>query len=547
MDERDNAHLATPAKKGQPAGLTIAGKAALPEAQARQTTTADNMEDQMRQTLQQMGKLPPDGTAEAVPQNGPEPIGGKIPSPFDERRNTQRSTADIMSTRQKQVTSESMIKRAGLNPEGFNEELGLVTFSDPTNRSPKVAALKVEDLLQGGPEAAKAEMQRVLSQPEPIRAGKNVAKEPQQPAGVARGVVPPSSLQRGDTGFVHPRDVQLRPKEFQYKKNVNERDVTNQFVGNKFNEDLMGIVHTFKDPETGELAAVNGHHRVDMAQTDNAPRIRVHVLDTDNPVHAKGLGALQNIAEGNGTAYDAAVFLKQSKFTPEELKNMGISLSAPKVESGLALSRLDHSILEKVGTGEISESRGAAIGKATSDPATQQGILDVLAKREAGGRTVPDATVAEIGRIAEHAGNYSENTLSLFGPEQKTNSLILDVADVSAFVKREIMREKSVFGSVANEDKAQKLSKAGNTINTGENQRISKEAALAAEVYDKLSLSKGPINDAIVNAARRIRNGEDAAKVKAQAYEAVRREISTAIPGGSGSNREALPEEQGPR
>ncbi len=413
--------------------------------------------------------------------------------------------------------STAQVKGVGLSHGTGTDEATAEAAADADKTSRKAAGLRAGD--------RDAEARNLGRHPSGQQVNSREAAERQ-------GILRPQDLKRGDVGYVHPNDIKLVPNTFQYKQFVNEMGVTNQFAGSKFNEDLAGIVHTFKDPETGELAAVNGHHRVELAQRSAAPRVLTRVMDTDNPVQARALGALQNIAEGQGTAFDAGMFLKDSKLTPGDLKKMGISLTAQKVEAGMALKNLDRSILEKVGTGQISEGRGVALGKATSDPVTQQGILDLIAKREAAGKQVSDSTVAEMARIAEHAGNYSQDTLSLFGPQQKTNSLLLDVADVSAYVKRSIIKERNTFGSVASESKAEALARAGNKISTAENQRISREAAQAAEVYDKMSLSKGPINDALVKAARRLRDGEDARAVKEEAYKQIREEISSSIPGG---------------
>jgi GGDEF domain-containing protein len=348
----------------------------------------------------------------------------------------------------------------------------------------------------------------------------------------AHNITPAANFRRGDVGYVDPKEVELAPQEFQFKLNTNERGITNQFAENKFNEDLAGVVNVFRRPESGRLAAVNGHHRTALAQSDNAPRLLIHVLDVNTPEEARAVGALQNIAEGQGTPTDAAKFFRDSGLTPADLKKMGVSLSASKVESGLALSKLDPSIFHKVATGQMSEGRGVAIGSATDDPAQQEAIMQLITRAENRGKTVTDATVAELSRQVKNAGLHSSQNDDLFGSMPRVSSLAVEKAEVSAYIKKQLGQEKRVFGSVAKEGTAQTLGRVkGQQIVASENAAISQQAAQGLEAYDKLSAYKGPIDTILERAARRLADGDNAAKVKQDAYEAIRTEISKTLPG----------------
>jgi hypothetical protein len=436
---------------------------------------------------------------------------------------------------------EGNLRRAGFEPMNFNKELGTVSFVDPANTN-RPMLMSIDEAKAANPADLQAKMKAHL-QSEPPRA-ERVAKQNEQPSaqGTARNPsvnVPAASLQKGDVAFVDPREIKLDPQRFQFKQQVNERGVTNQFAGLKFDPFLAGSVDVFKDPQTGELFAANGHHRTALAQDSNSPSMLVHVMETDSPKVARARAALKNIADGKGTGFDAAVFMRDSGLTPDELRQQNISLSEPKVQTGMALARLDPEILRKVGTGQLSEARGAAIGAASESPAIQEGILNEIAKREAKGKNVSDAMVTEMARVASHVGADTQNVLSLFGPEQQTRSLIGDFADVSSSVRREISSDKSVFGQVASKGKAERLSKGGNVIDPETNQQISRRAAQKLELFDRESLANGsPVNKILIEAARRIRNGENASTVKTEVQGIINSQLdqtlSTLDPGGEG-------------
>ncbi len=67
-----------------------------------------------------------------------------------------------------------------------------------------------------------------------------------------------------------------------------------------------------------------------------------------------------------------------------------------------------------------------------------------------------------------------------------------------------------------------------------ENARISLAAAQAEEVYNSLKRFAGPVSDALNTAADRIAKGETPDVVKAAAYQTIRTEIQSAIPGREG-------------
>jgi hypothetical protein len=204
--------------------------------------------------------------------------------------------------------------------------------------------------------------------------------------------------------MVKTSDLKVDPERFQYKGNVNEEGVTNALKDQKkYEPNFGGVLLTWKDPANGQPYVVNGHHRFELAQRTGEPSVLVRAIDARDANEAQAVGALTNISEGRGTAVDAARFIKNSGMGPDELERRGLPMSEGKLQDGLALAKLDRSILDKVESGKIPEGRGIAIGRATEDPAQQEAILKLVDKQEARGRRVTNDTVAELSRFVKNS------------------------------------------------------------------------------------------------------------------------------------------------
>lgn len=385
------------------------------------------------------------------------------------------------------------------------------------------------------------------SQPREIEPGTYIRETKQTiPAGanIIRAnspTIPASQLQMGDTAFVNPQEVKLDPSRFQFKHNVSERGVTNQFADvKKFDENLAGVIDAFKDPATGELYAVNGHHRTALAQDLNAPRMKVNVMDTQDAVEARARGAAKNLAEGRGTGFDAAVFLRDSGLNASDLDSMGISLSDAKVNTALALKNLSPEILDKVGNGTLDEGRAVAIGQATDNPDLQRQILDMVQNKEKSGNKISNDVVASLAKHVVNSPNYETQTQSLFGPQVTTNSLALEKAQVDAGILRNLRGEKAAFGAVKSQSRAEQLGRAGNVIKPEENKAIADRANQAIELYNRLSQRAGPVNRAVETGAIEMSLGhgtkqEIIDRTTQQIRQILDQELSGGQPGQSGS------------
>jgi hypothetical protein len=401
---------------------------------------------------------------------------------------------------------------------------------------------------RGGVEPGQQGAEAPAARPEATREAQVVAPEP---ARGVQGVTLPvasepaiSEAQKADGVVRMPvSDITLDPQRFQYKMNTDRSGVTNLLKGRKWNNDLAGVVSVWKDPETGKTYAVNGHHRLQLAQENGVPDIDVKKIDAPTAAAARAVGALQNIAEGRGTAMDAAKFFRDSGFTPEKLDDLGISMGEATAANGVALSRLDPSLFDQVVSGKLRQGRAIAIGNATADAADQEAIVKLIQKREAKGGKVTDDVVDELARMVKGAQQTTETQQGLFGAQEMTRSLALEKAEISSAVRDRIAQERRTFQSVADTGKAAMLGKVeGQQLKPEENARIARDAAQAQEIYDRLSTRGGTIDDILNRAARELADGGNANGIKQRAYDDIRAELSKAVPGGADSGRAGVQE-----
>jgi 2'-5' RNA ligase len=361
---------------------------------------------------------------------------------------------------------------------------------------------------------------------------------------------------RGEVGTMKTSELKLAPNRFQYKLGTDAEGVSTLLKEqDKFNPDLAGVISVWRDPHDGKFYVVNGHHRFELAKRTGQRTIPVRHIAAPDAEQARSIGALQNIAEGRGTPIDAAKFFRDSRVTPEHLKDVGISLGEATARQGLALSRLDTSLFNKVVAGHLRLGRAVAIGEATDDPAEQKAILNLVDKKEARGQKISDGVLSELIRFVKESGQAKETTADLFGSQEITKSLALEKAEISDYIRQQLSKDRKLFGFVSKEGRAEDLARAGNKIEVEKSKEFSTTAQQAEEIYNRLSSRGGEIADILDQAARRLAEREDAAAVKSDAYkrirEAVRRTLEgrtaerasgpEGIPGSSGEPQEPAP------
>lgn len=274
-------------------------------------------------------------------------------------------------------------------------------------------------------------------------------------------------------GLLRVEDMHVDPSKFQYKLNTNNAaGVTDQFDGVQYNPELAGTIHVWHDPQENKTYVVNGHHRHDLARRSGYKgHVQVHYIDALTSRKARAKGAVINIAGGNGTAMDAAKFMRDTGSTLEDLQKEGVSVKGAIARDADILSKLSEPLFQKVTEGRYDQKRALAIAKHLNDHDDQNKMARRIEKWEdEKGRTIGDSTVEEMAANMAHAPKVKNNTGPvLFGDaEPDERSTDVERGELVASLKRELTGKLNAFKAVSSDKKADILS-GHNTINTGEN------------------------------------------------------------------------------
>lgn len=326
---------------------------------------------------------------------------------------------------------------------------------------------------------------------------------------VPRGVTELPDGRRLGAAQLRVSDLKADPKRFQYKISGIDptTGVTKELKEVKaFNPLFAGQLLVWHDPKENQSYVVNGHHRYDLARRANyGGTLNVFYIDEPSAEGARAMGALANIAEGRGTAVDAAKFMRDSGKTVGDLQASGISLQGKVASDGAVLSKMSDKIFQDLTNGLTTESRALAIGRHVSKPEVQEQLYRRLKKQESGPRAkeIPDGQVEEIAREYELAGTTTDKqTGGLFGDLESEESLVFQRAELKSFLRKEFAAERNTFKGISTKGRVARISEeAGNVLNVEANRDRAQAADQALWAFNQLANRKGDIADAIQEAA----------------------------------------------
>lgn len=313
-----------------------------------------------------------------------------------------------------------------------------------------------------------------------------------------------------------PTDLTLDPKRFQYKE-ADERGVTGALQGVKKWEPALANPVTAWQAVDGKTYVVNGHQRTDLAQRAEASG--QHAVQVPARVYKESegytsefmrvLGAYQNIAEGSGTAIDAAKIMRGDAI-PERDRLPELPPKSQLVRQGKGLSALGDDSFGMVVNDIVPPSYAAEVGHEISSPKEQLAAMDVLAK------THP-ANVEQARLIVQDIKNsgflHGEQT-GLFGEEQFAQSLFAERSRILDNVVKQLRQLKTAFDVAVSQEGA--LTEAGNVLSREKNIEAKAENEKLIAELQISATRKGEISDALSAAARELKSGKSIATVTKQ-------------------------------
>ena len=279
----------------------------------------------------------------------------------------------------------------------------------------------------------------------------------------------------------------------------------------KYNKDLAGVVSVWRDPVNGKTYVVNGHNRLAAAKRHQIPTINVRYLDAPDAATARVKGAMQNIAEGNGTGVDAAKIIRETKMGAEEMIQQGISPSGVVMKKAIPLSKLPSGLFDQVATGKLTEDMGVAIG---SSNAPDQVMFDLAKAAKKKGWSA--AKTAEAGLIAKQSSVFEvkdPNALPLLGYDTFTTSNFENQVNVRIAIRQQLRSEINALGVAANTKKAGTLTDAGNIIDVDASKAARDESLQGEIVFNRLVGTEGKLSDLVNDLIKQVKGNKKAATV----------------------------------
>lgn len=377
--------------------------------------------------------------------------------------------------------------------------------------------------------------QPLFSPNEPPSAEAATPDEPEPTLGeeepaLAAGPPPP-----GTSAVVPTDSLALDPARFQFKMQVNAEGVTKELDKvQKFDPELAGVIAVWSEPETGKVWVVNGHHRYNLAKRLGYPNLAVIYLDAKDAREARAKGALINIAEGRGTALDAAKFLRDSGKTPADLYKLGVSPDGALMRDADTLTRLNDAAFDRLARGGLDQETALAVARHVSDPVRQEKLFKLIDRQRAAGRDFTRRHLEEMARQMDAAPAAQVSSGGLFDDEPSEEDTFLERSDLAAHVRSELSKEHGDYHKLSSKRRAEATKDAGNVLNIDENAHRAAEAEVHKHAFDTLAYRKGAIADVLdagAVAMKQARTKKEQDNVRKRTLAAVRSALAGAVSG----------------
>lgn len=332
----------------------------------------------------------------------------------------------------------------------------------------------------------------------------------------------------------------------QFKSGGDDQGVTDRLQGiTEWKPERAGLslVYEFAD---GRRLIADGHQRLGLArrlaaegQEIQLPAIFLRESDGVTPAEARAIAAFKNIAEGTGSALDAAKVLRDSGATAADLN---LPPKSALVRDAEGLMALDDDAFRMVINDVISQQQGAIVGRLVADPRLQPEIAKLLARLRPANATEAESIV----RQALEAGQVTERQATLFGEEDVVQSLYLERARVLDRGLRMIRRNIDTFRTL--DQRGVDIESAGNVLNESENARRLDVERMLKAYLEQQAHRKGVVGDALSKAAKKARDEGNYAAAAREFVAAIGRAVDDGtINGADVSGRGTDPQPDGAR
>ena len=335
----------------------------------------------------------------------------------------------------------------------------------------------------------------------------------------------------GEIVRIDPRTLHVDAQRFQFKSGADAQGVTDRLAGvERWRDDRAGVTMVW-EAQDGSRYIADGHQRLGLArrllEADPDQEIMLTAViyrETDgySAETVRAMAAAKNIAEGTGTALDAAKVLRDA---PE----VGVDLppTSALVRDAKGLAQLSDDAFMLVVNGKVKENHAAIVGRLAADrPEMHLSIMEVLAKHKPASAIEAESMV----RDALHAPAIEQTVRDLFGEEKQVRVLYAERAKVLSWAVRHLKKDRQAFNTLVKE--RQRIEGAGNRLEHEANVRRAEEDAELVTIIQKLAHRKGPVADALARAAEDVAGGTSIAEAGRAFLRVLRERAAGAGTGG---------------
>ena len=322
---------------------------------------------------------------------------------------------------------------------------------------------------------------------------------------------------------VPAKNALIDAKRFQFKEGGDEYGVTERLQGVTEWDDVKAGTVIFWEDVDGKIFVADGHQRAGLAkrimdqdpsQDINLVGYKLREVDDISAEKARVIAATANIAQGTGTAIDAAKILRVEPGRLSELPPR-----STLVRQARDLVKLSDDAFGSIVNGVIPPNYGAIVGRLIDDPDKQQAAIQVLARSDAANAFQAETIVRQVNE----QDLVNEVQTGLFGDEVLAESLFLERARVLDRTYKILREDKTAFENLSKN--ADRIEAEGNKLEKTRNQERANQNGKAITLLQALATRKGELSDELSAAARTARETNNYANAARGFAESVRRGI----------------------
>ena len=402
--------------------------------------------------------------------------------------------------------------------------------SNPFRRNSALESLDADAAHEEALTAASAAIQDGNAEfipPAPLLPLKEQPTAPKQKAPLPSGRTVMDIIKDDDAYVVrlNAADLEVDAATFQYKSEGDEFGVTDVLRDEKEWIPSWSGTLTVYEYANGKRVVADGHQRIGFAKRvmaqDPSKNIEVNAIifreaDGVSPEEMRVIAALKNIVEGSGDAVDAAKVLRVDPSALPVLPS-----KSELVQQARGIRPLSNDSFGMVVNGIVPAKYAQYVGDLIKDQNLQDAAMRVLAKSKPENKFQAEAMVRQVRDMP----TAEVTQTSLFGDELMTESYFFERSKILNQAYTELRKDKSAFETLVRN--SERLEAEGNVLVNDANERKAATDAQTIALLQTLANRKGPLSDALNDAARTARDTGNYKSARDGFLTAIRRSIDS--------------------